>query len=82
MTLAFNNISVLVFFKAFLGLSLAMFYTVVVLMDLTDFVLPRKLSNDSERRAQVSTCSSLRSTIAGSTLIILKKSRFVEEVLF
>ena len=37
---------------------------------LTDFVFPRKLSNDSERRAQVSTCSSRRSTIAGSTLII------------
>ena len=37
-----------------------------------DFVLPRKLSNDSERRAQVSTSFSLQSTIAGFTLFILK----------
>ena len=33
MTLAFNNFLVFVFFKVFLGLSFAMFYTVVVLME-------------------------------------------------
>ena len=48
----------------------------------TDFVLPRKFSNDSERRAQVSISFSLQLTIAGLTLFILKKSRFVEVVLF
>ena len=48
----------------------------------TDFVLPRKFSNDSERRAQVSISFSLQLTIAGLTLFIYKKSRFVEVVLF
>ena len=48
----------------------------------TDFVLPRKFSNDSERRAQVSISFSLQLTIAGFTLFIKKKSRFVEVVLF
>ena len=38
-----------------------------------DFVLPRKLSNDSKRRAQVSTSFSPQSTIAGFTLFIKKK---------
>ena len=37
-----------------------------------DFVLPRKLSNDSERRAQVSTSFSLQSSIVGFTLFNLK----------
>ena len=38
-----------------------------------NFVLPKKLSNDSERRAQVSTSVSRQSTIARFTLFILKK---------
>ena len=45
------------------------------------FFLPRKLSNDSERRAQVSTSFSLQSTIPGFTLFNYNKSHFVEEVL-
>ena len=36
----------------------------------TDFVLPRKFSNDSERRAQVSISFSLQLTIAGFILFI------------
>ena len=47
-----------------------------------DFVLPRKLSNDSKRRAQVSTSFSPQSTIAGFTMFIKKNLGFVEEVLF
>ena len=61
-----------------------MFNTVVVLRKrsyLTDFVLLRKFSNDSERRAQVSTSFSPLSTVAGFTLFMKKKVRFVKEVL-
>ena len=72
------------FFKVFLVLSFGMSYSVVVLREKKlsyRFFLPRKFSNESERRAQVSTSFFLQLTIAGITLLILKKSRFVE-VLF
>ena len=41
---------------------------------LTYFVLPRKFSNDVERRAQVSTVFSLQLIIAGFTLFINPKN--------
>ena len=48
---------------------------------LTDYVLPRKFSNDSERREQVSIIIS--SVIHSRVYIIhLKKSRFVEDLSF
>ena len=50
-----------------------MFNTDVVLMErshLTDFVLPNKFSNDSGRRAQVSTIFSPQVTIADFTLLV------------
>ena len=69
------------FLKVFLVLSFGMSYSVVVVREKklsNRFFLPRKFSNESERRAQVSTSFFLQLTIAGITLLILKKSRFVE----
>ena len=63
------------FFKVFLVLSFGMSYSVVVLREKKlsyKFFLPRKFSNESERRAQVSISFFLQLTIAGITLLILK----------
>ena len=63
------------FLKVFLVLSFGMSYSVVVVREKklsNRFFLPRKFSNESERRAQVSTSFFLQLTIAGITLLILK----------
>ena len=72
-----------VFFKLFLVLSfesLIQSWCYGKRSYLTYFVLPRKFSNDVERRAQVSTFFPLQLIIAGYTLFIWKI--FAEDVLF
>ena len=60
-----------------------MFNTVVVLREKKlsyEFFLPRKFSNDSGRRGQVSTSFSLQLTIAGFTLFFFKKNRTLSKM--
>ena len=73
-----------VFFKLFLVLSfesLIQSWCYGKRSYLTYFVLPRKFSNDVERREQVSTIFSLQ-LISQDLLCLFEKLRFAEDVLF